>query len=381
MVVLLGFTAYRLVKDDSGSDSPATSTGEQSGTKDSSTIRLIAVGDTFPTDALNKAAKQADGTYEYSGFMQNMKPFFAASDIRFCNQPVPAGGSEFGVSGYPTFNSPTEFSRDLNELGCNLINLGSNHSFDKGQEVINATIDYWKTLPDVLAIVGVNRNRNEQKVIPTFDIHGIRFAVLSYTTYTNAPPLNSYGLNVYDEDFAKSQLREARSKADFVIVSMRWGTEYSPNINTKQDQIAQFLADNGADAVIGHGAHVLQPVKVLDAPAGKKVPVWFGLGNFLNAQIPPETLFNGIAVMDIDKKTKAIELKYLPVYMHYEWTAEEKAREDLLARHSFALYTLDQAVEPLSRSQNNTSAEAQRERISNTLNKFTQITILRDSEY
>jgi poly-gamma-glutamate synthesis protein (capsule biosynthesis protein) len=163
---------------------------------------------------------------------------------------------------------------------------------------------------------------------------------------------------------------------------MRWGTEYSPTINGLQSQIAQKLADWGADVVLGHGPHVLQPVKQLTGQNGRPTLVWFSIGNFLNAQIPVESLVSGLAIMDIDLATKKVQPPaYLPIYMHYEWTADEKAREDLLKRHSFTMVPLDQAASLLSRSQNNTTVEAQTNRVTTLLNQFIPVKMVTSKTY
>ena len=224
-------------------------------------IRLIATGDTIAHDAINAAAKNSDGSYDYYQFMKPLQPYFDKADVRFCNQAVPGGGVQFGISGYPVFNSPLEVARDMNRLGCNVVNTGTNHTFDRGQSVIDAELNYWDKLPNTLAVAGANRSSQEQNTIRYFSVKGVRFAFLSYSTYTNAKPTNSYGLNMFDQTTARTQVTEARSKADVVIVSMRWGTEYSSGINAQQLSYSQLLADWGADVVLGHGPHVLEPVK------------------------------------------------------------------------------------------------------------------------
>src|SRR5690606_28699166 len=113
------------------------------------TIRLIATGDMIPHDAINNAAKQNDENYDYSAMFGDTKAWCNRADIRFCNQPTLAGGTEYGVTGYPTFNAPLEFTQALHDQGCNLITLGSNHTNDKSQAVINATIDGWNNFEGV----------------------------------------------------------------------------------------------------------------------------------------------------------------------------------------------------------------------------------------
>lgn len=345
-------------------------------------LRLIASGDTIAHDAINNAAKQVDGTYNYYQFMKPMQPYFDKSAIRFCNQAVPSAGVEFGIRGYPVFNAPLEVSRDMQELGCNVINAGTNHTFDVGQSAIDAQLNYWDTLPDVLAVAGANRSEADRQKVRYFESHGIRFAFVAYSTYTNIAVRNTYGLTMYDALLAEQQISEARTKADIVLVSMRWGTEYATTVNAEQQAISQQLASWGADVILGHGPHVVQPVEKLNGPNGRTCLVWYSLGNFLNAQVPVESLVNGLAVMDIDIATKQLkEPAYLPIYMHYEWTAEQKAAEALLTRKNFSLVALDEAKELLARSQNNTTVQAQIDRLQAILNQRTPVELLTSRTY
>lgn len=380
-----GALAWRLFNKPGGPDQSSTSGGPQNSQPakpERKTIRLIATGDMIAHDAINQSALATDGSYDYAPMFEQMKPFFDDSEIRFCTQAVPAGGDAASISGYPVFNAPTEFVHDMAGLGCNAIGAASNHTNDKGQSVIDAMLDAWDEQRGILAVAGANRSSDEQNEVRTFTVKGVRFALLSYTTYQNSKNVTAYGVNSYSNQAASDDLKKARDAADVIIVSMRWGTEYSPGVNAYQEQIAKFLADHGADVVLGHGPHVLEPVKKVRAEDGRDALVWYSLGNFLNAQLDLTSLFSGIAVMEIDPTSKKIiEVKYLPVYMHYEWTAEEKAREDLLKRHNFKLVPLDSAAELLAASQNNTTVDEQREYIANLLNKFTEVKILTSSEY
>jgi poly-gamma-glutamate capsule biosynthesis protein CapA/YwtB (metallophosphatase superfamily) len=151
---------------------------------------------------------------------------------------------------------------------------------------------------------------------------------------------------------------------------MRWGTEYSTTVNAEQKSDAQWLADQGVALVLGHGSHELQPVAQLTGSGGTKTLVWYSLGNFLNTQEPPETLFNGIAGLDIDTKTLAISnLRYTPIYMHYEWTPDQAAADNTNARNNLHLYPLEKATDAMvSGQQLKTTVAAQQQRIQSTLN-------------
>lgn len=352
-------------------------------------IRLLAAGDFIAHDAVNQQAKKADGSYDYLPMMRRFTDIFYAADIRFCNDANLTAGPAYGLSGYPKFNAPTEFARDMGRVGCNLVNVGTNHSFDRTQDAINASIDAWAAVPGTLAVVGHNKTMTEHDTVHYFTVKGIKFAFLAYTTYLNldAPAQNDYGVNVYSDSYASQQIKTAKANgAQAIIVSIRWGTEYSTTVNDSQRRTAQFLADQGVNLVLGHGSHELEPVEQLTGSSGNKTVVWYSLGNFLNTQLPPETLFNGVAVIDFDKNSQAITaMSFLPLYVHYEWTAEQAARQnpaDLLARHDIGMYILDDVTQPMIDSQQlKTTVAAQRARLQSTLNTYLTIPLVTKAQY
>jgi poly-gamma-glutamate capsule biosynthesis protein CapA/YwtB (metallophosphatase superfamily) len=339
----------------------------------SKTVSLLATGDWIAHDSVNTAAKQSDGTYNYSPLVADFQPIFKKTDIRFCNDPILNGGAVAAITGYPKFNSPPSFVSDMGKLGCNLANTASNHSFDYSQANISASVDAWDKVPNTLAVAGENRTQAEHDTVHYFTVQGIKFAFLAYTTYinTDAPAQNPYGVNVFSKAFAAEQIAVAKQNgAQIIIASMRWGTEYATTVDAVQTADAQWLADQGVNLVLGHGSHELQPVTQLTGSGGNKTTVWYSLGNFLNTQEPAATLFNGIAYMNFDVATKQVTIKgYLPIYMHYEWTAAQAAADTTNARNNLHLYLMEDATQTMVDSQQlKTTVAAQRTRMTATLN-------------
>ncbi len=350
--------------------------------KTTGSLRLIAVGDNMTFDSVNNAAKKPDGSYDYAPLFAQVKPIFDKADVKICNETVPAAGTVAGITGFPSFNAPPQFAKGLADLGCNVINLGSDHINDKGQAGIDPTVAYWDNQSTILAVAGANRNEEEKNKIRYFETKNIKFAFLSYTTRSNNAQTTPHGVNIYNDATAKEQIEEANKNAQIVIVNITWGAENSPDINADQDRIAQALADINTDIIIGSGPNVLQPAKVLNGKDGHQTLVWFSLGNFLNSQIPIENLIGGIAVMDIDLATQNItNPSFLPVYMHYEWSAEQKRREEVTARTNLGLHPLDLATDLLPKSQNNTTVQAQTERVKSILTKFAPIKVIDSGQY
>ncbi len=353
---------------------------KQAVAKPTGTIIMLVTGDFYAYDTVNAAAKTATG-YDYSPLMAPMKPIMDKYDIRFCSQATLGGGIDKGVSGYPTFNAPTEWSKALEDLGCNLINVGSNHTNDKGQEAINSALAHYDSNKNILAINGANRSTEEQARIRYFTLKQVKFAYLSYTTTSQKPPDAPFSINLYNAETAKKQVEEARKEAQFVIVSMNWGKEDSGDVQPEQDTIAQALVTAGADLVVGNGPHIVQPAKILNGANGRQGLVWFSLGNAVNSQLLSDNLFGGIGIVNIDVATQNMtDPGFLPTYMHYEWTTAEKSSGRLEARKNLGWHPLDTAKDLLAKSQNNTTVEAQTERLKGIITKFAPIKILKSTE-
>ena len=74
----------------------------------------------------------------------------------------------------------------------------------------------------------------------------------------------------------EADIRAARALADVVLVSQHWGIHFvRASIADYQREVARAAVAAGADAVIGHHAHILKGVEVIGG-----VPVFHSLGNF-----------------------------------------------------------------------------------------------------
>jgi poly-gamma-glutamate synthesis protein (capsule biosynthesis protein) len=339
-------------------------------------IRIMAGGDNIPMSAILERAK-AGSQYNFDKMFAGIKPVMEKADITMCQQPTPSGGEASGFSGHPVYNAPSSWATALNTAGCTVVDLASNHTNDKGQKAIDATISNWEKQPEMKAVVGAQRSQKELDELEVYAVKNINFASLSYTTSSNKSPEKPYSVSIYSDALAKKQIAEARKKADIVTVHINWGTEYETGVTSAQNKTAQKLADFGADIVIGHGSHTLQPVKVLSGSDGRSTIVWFGLGNMLNAQLEIEALIGGFAVMDVDIATKKVSvLGFLPTYSHYEWTAAQKSANDLLARKNFGVHPLDASASLLTKSLNSTNVSAQTARVKSIMNTHQKTAIL-----
>ena len=92
------------------------------------------------------------------------------------------------------------------------------------------------------------------------------------------------------------------TKADVVIVSMHWGSEYVFTPGAQQKEIAGHLASLGVNLVVGHHPHVVQPVQMV-----KDTLVIYSLGNFISSQKELFKLIGLMVSLDVVKKERGKE--------------------------------------------------------------------------
>ncbi len=338
------YTATNDSNTDANSQSPQATTAPPK--PQTTTITMAASGDQIAHDSLVAFARNNAG-YDFTPLYQNIQPIIKNADIVFCNPETLVAGEQFGISGYPAFNAPTQFAGDMTKAGkCNVINQATNHINDKGQQAINANLANWQSLQP-LAIAGANKSAADQQAISYFTVKDIKFAFLAYADFSNNANFAPYAINIYhDTMLFDQQLKQARSNADVVIVSMHWGTEDSTTVNQDQTAFAKRAADLGADILIGTGPHVLQKATHTTGSSGNSMLTWYSLGNLLSTQLQLNELTGGIATWSITKTdtgVKISDVKFHPTFMSYSWSADDRAANNLLARDNLALQLLKNA--------------------------------------
>lgn len=284
-------------------------------------LTLIAVGDNLIHGPIYRQANERSNNsgFDFRPAYQQIASYLAEADLALMNQETPLGGTELGLSSYPQFNSPQELGEQMIELGFNMFSHANNHVLDAGQRGFNNTIVFWRRQsaekPVIMAGIAADREDDRLQILQVKDL---KIALLAYTYGTNGLrlPKSSSGIIKYlDDDLICQELDKAIAEANIVIVSVHWGQEYQANANNEQKRLAQLMADNGADIIIGSHPHVLQGVEMLSTPDGKQVPVFYSLGNFISAQNRPDTMLGGMAKVQMvyDKATGKLSLTELGI--------------------------------------------------------------------
>lgn len=91
-----------------------------------------------------------------------------------------------------------------------------------------------------------------------------------------------------------------------IVAVLHWGTEFQPIPDMQQRYDAHLLVQAGADAIIGHHPHVVQPLEYIDSR-----PVFYSLGNFVFDQSHPDCRKASMALLCF--KASEVQARAIPV--------------------------------------------------------------------
>jgi len=192
----------------------------------------------------------------------------AEADLAFANLESLLTNSPQLANGHDLRATPTAVAA-LRSAGFDAVSLANNHALDAGQAGLAETV---ATLEST-GITGVASHATGRLVSRVPPHPALRYQLFAFDDSTL--PL--------DAEAAARQVTRAALQADLVIISIHWGGEYQAAPSPRQRMLAEAFAHAGADLVIGHGPHVLQPVE----RTGKTL-VAYSLGNLLFDQLYPE---------------------------------------------------------------------------------------------
>ncbi len=291
---------------------------------DTSNLVLIFAGDIMGHDKqIEGAYDSTTASYDYEPTFRYISDYISHADIAVGNLEVTLAGPPY--KGYPRFSSPDALATQAKEAGFDILANANNHALDRGIQGFNRTLDVLDSLPILRA--GTYRDTTEMdKYHPLIvEKNNIRIAILNYTYGTNGLKIEEpYIVNRIDTNRIRLDLAKAAiASSDYTIVFIHWGKEYEREENTDQIELAKYILNNGADAIIGSHPHVVQPVRFLQLPGDttNNYPVVYSLGNFVSnqrAQYKDGGIIAELHLSKHDGQTFLDSLFYLPYWVWRE---------------------------------------------------------------
>jgi poly-gamma-glutamate capsule biosynthesis protein CapA/YwtB (metallophosphatase superfamily) len=242
-------------------------------------LRIIAVGDISFNGGYHRLLERIGPGFP----TRRLSPLWAAADLRVGNLESPVVASAPKVE--PSKLTLRAAPRALENLACagiDCVALANNHTMDYGEEGMSETIERLEGVG--IAHHGAGRDVNSAQAPAIVERNGQRIGLLAYcdpscgvTAFAHA---GSPGVAALDIDDCCIAIRALRSNVDWVIVQIHWGQEMCRLPSTEQRVQARRMVAAGADLILGHHPHILQPCEWI---AG--VPVFYSLGNFLFSEM------------------------------------------------------------------------------------------------
>ncbi|MBQ7793046.1 MAG: CapA family protein [Clostridia bacterium] len=279
---------------------------------------IIYKGNTGEAKALAANGRE----YDFRPMYSEVRELVEGADVAFINQETLMCGEGYEVSYYPMFNSPQQVGFDLLEVGYDVVNIANNHMLDKGAGGLLKTIEFWKAQPSLM--IGGYENEADYNEPRVLEKNGIKIAFLSYTYGTNGmmlPEGSQLKIPYIDDADIAGDIERAKAVSDFTIVSVHWGEEGAFTPNDEQKKTAQLIADSGADVILGHHPHVIQPVEWIEGASGTRTLCVYSLGNFAAEQAYDYNMVGGMIQFDIvqtdDQKASLENVVFNPTVFHF----------------------------------------------------------------
>ncbi|MFE8935955.1 CapA family protein [Streptomyces sp. NPDC007872] len=256
---------------------------------------VAAAGDVLiHPELVEQAAEDAERTgkgqagLDFGPLMAGVKPVISKADLAICHMETPVGKPRGPFQGYPEFLVPPQILTTLKDVGYDTCSTASNHTYDHGLKAVRRTLD---TMDRVgLGHAGSARTPEEAEKINIRDVRGVKVAHLAYSweSFLNPTPQKErWAFNRVSTDAVKKAEARARQQgAEVVILSLHWGLEHYNEPSVPQIELAERITEQtGVDLVIGHHAHVVQPIQKINGTW-----VAFGLGNQVARHSSPSGL-------------------------------------------------------------------------------------------
>lgn len=237
-------------------------------------INLSAIGDlTLGQDDRFSYAGSFNEYYHQFGagyFFAGVKKILSEDDLTIANLE----GTLTKATGKPDksfqgsraffFKGSPSYTTILKDGSVEAVNLANNHSMDYLDQGFKDTV----AALDHAGITSFGYNK-----VAIYEKKGIKIGLIGVNTLGKIE--EGVNLEKLKSDLAQN-IHRLKEKTALIIVSFHWGTENKSLPTSEQRELGHFAIDQGADLVLGHHPHVLQPC---EAYRGKCIV--YSLGNFI----------------------------------------------------------------------------------------------------
>ncbi|OPX43762.1 capsule biosynthesis protein CapA [Ruminiclostridium hungatei] len=249
------------------------------------TAAIAVVGDIMAHQGnLNNAYSPKTGTYDFTGFLEYVRPYLSKADLTIGNFETVTAGPKTGYTSYPSFNTPDAILTALSGAGFDILSTANNHCLDRGITGLTRTIQMINK--NKMINVGSSTNGKDKYVFK--EVNGIKLGILAYSGIYNgldkklsASQKSTYLSPINEQQMQKDIKAVKAAGSDAVIVIVHWGTEYQRTPDASQTSLSKKLLNWGADIILGSHPHVIQKSEIVKVN-GKDKFIIYSMGNFIS---------------------------------------------------------------------------------------------------
>ena len=226
-----------------------------------------------------------------------IEPSLASADVAVVNAEMAISDRGSAIDKEFVFRAPPPAAERIAAAGIDVASLANNHARDYGPDALLDTV----ALLETAGVVALGAGADDAAAYGYRVLHAGNVRVAFVATSMVVPWTFPAGpdrpgiASARPTDRTLESVRAAARAADVVIVVVHWGVERQTCPVAEQRDVAREFLDAGAEVVIGHHPHVLQPVEF---DGGKLVA--YSLGNFVWHPRPGITGETGVLQIDFD---------------------------------------------------------------------------------
>jgi len=245
-------------------------------------VTLFFVGDIMLDRGVELEIKK-NGNSDFKFPFLKISKDLKEADILFGNLEGPISDKGQKVGSIYSFRMNPKSIEGLLFAGFDILSVANNHMFDYSRVAMEDTFSRLEKAG--IDYVGGGFNETEAYAPKIMEVNGstgspqVKIAFLAFANlgspYWEAQGERS-GMALLDKDKLEKSIKNAKNQADLIVVSMHFGDEYKASPTPEQKELARLAVDSGANLVIGHHPHVIQPVEKY-----QEGYIAYSLGNFI----------------------------------------------------------------------------------------------------
>jgi poly-gamma-glutamate capsule biosynthesis protein CapA/YwtB (metallophosphatase superfamily) len=231
---------------------------------------VIVVGDIMLGGRAKKAVAEFGPDYPFDSTL----PLLRRAPIVLGNLEGPFAEKARRQERNFSYRVDVRLASSLSRAGINVVTLANNHLMDCGRSGVLETLDALSNANVFALGAGTNERTAHEPVI----LHAgkMRIGLLGY--YWNrrtAATADRPGSAMDPPEALAADIGALRERVDRIVVTFHWGVPYERQPSSEDRAKARFAVDCGADAVIGHHPHIVQPFEIY-----RGCPIFYSVGNF-----------------------------------------------------------------------------------------------------